>query len=321
MSTVQTEATELLCNLLEDRIPEINGGILFGPDHREPGKVLAQEGLFVLTTPTLSWVTCPSCGIELARIDREMSATRIMLRCPDCQDIEADIELKRNYRVNISKTVERLAVSLDFKASTRKEIVPDQAWRLGMNEPARGQPITWYFARRLYDPNTAQRVLEQVRADNASNSARIITTSEVPLPGQSPLAGYQVTKLSSIARVSQSRFVFFDQRIEIPPENILEESCYDSLRYVRTKGIAYVAGKRFALEPMQKLILLALIDDHDHRMDSSTLKVRCGSNAASFSPTKQFERNPEVYKAFITYDASEKDFTLVISDEDRDLLK
>ena len=68
-------------------------------------------------------------------------------------------------------------------------------------------------------------------------------------------------------------------------------------------------------------ILLALIDDLDHEMDKDALKTACGSQAQRFSPSKEFDRNPLVYKIFIRYLRDDERYALIIPDGDRTWLR
>ena len=181
--------------------------------------------------------------------------------------------------------------------------------------------MTWYFGRQLCDPPVAARLATHIRADQATRSARIITSTDLPLPEGSALTGYSVVNLSTVARLSQSKFTFFGDRVDAAPAAIAPESAPGtSLIRVRDQSVAFVDGKRYPLEPMQAKILLALIDDHDHKMEPSALRDACGSSADPFKPIKYFGRIPEVYKAFIHYLYGDKEYELVIADEDRDWL-
>src|SRR5487761_2639670 len=105
MSLDQIHATSLLCHLLEQRKPEINGNALLSGENENAGRDLVHERLLVLG-PTLSWVTCPECGVELARVDREIGEDQILLRCDECGEVKAGRDLMRTYRVNLDKLVD-----------------------------------------------------------------------------------------------------------------------------------------------------------------------------------------------------------------------
>ena len=320
MSDTQLRATELLCQLLEQKKPEINGLELLQGQHADAGHELLRERLLVMG-PGLNWVTCPECRVGLARVDRETGKDQVLLRCDDCADVVASREIVRTYRVSLTRMLNLISIGLNLQPAAHKVIDADRAWRLGSVTHSRKSPLTWYFARHLQDSTVAKRVLEQIRADQASQSARILTTSEVPLPEGSPLFDYSVTNLSTVGRLSRSSFTFFPERAQLPAENVAEGPNYHtSLRYVREHDAAYVEGERYVLEPMQVKILRALMDDHDHQMAGMQLRDRCGSDAASFQPIKYFDRNKPVYQAFIRYLPSEKEYALVIPAEDRDWL-
>ena len=310
-------ATALLCQLLEMNPPQINGAALVGPDQGAVGRELLHERLLGIGS-SLAYVTCPECGVELARVVRQIGHDQILLHCDECQEVTAGIALQQTYKVNLSKLIDRLADSLDLPPASCKVIGADRAWRLGVAETTRANAVTWYFARHLHTPAVAKHVFEQVRADHALRSAKILTSSEVPLPEGSPLRDFTVINLSATARLAHSRFVFFTDRADTPPAAILDRMPpTTSLIDLRSLSVAYVDGQRYALEPMQVKILLALLDNHDHRMEPAALRDACGSDADPFKPVKFFGRCKSVYKAFIHYAAGDKEYALILSDEDK----
>ena len=216
-----------------------------------------------------------------------------------------------------------LSIGLELSQASMKVIQPDFSWRLGMTEWVRGKPCTWYFARQLDLPSVSRRLYDQIRLDKASQTSRIITSTELPLPEGSPLTELDVSNLCSIARISQSRFEFFEQRLSdvpliLPIENGLQTGT--TLRHVRLEGKAYIDGVAYVLEPIHARILIALIENRDHEMGREDLCVACGSNAASFSPRKMFQRNLDVYRKFIHYNPTDKLYQLVIPKEDQEWL-
>ena len=88
MSASQILATELLCQLMESGKAEINGKALLCDEHEAAGQQLLKERVLVLG-PTLSWVTCPECGVEVAKILREIGSKKIRVRCDGCGDVDA----------------------------------------------------------------------------------------------------------------------------------------------------------------------------------------------------------------------------------------
>jgi hypothetical protein len=133
-----------------------------------------------------------------------------------------------------------------------------------------------------------------------------------------------VVHLADLMRVSQSRFKFFADRVMEPAAVYqVHDSVVDrgtTLRYVRSERKAYIDGAAYPLEAMQVNILLALMDDFDHRMEGSALRDACGSDAERFTPIKFFGRNQLVYKTFIRYIFGDKEYALIIPDGDRDWL-
>lgn len=320
MSDKQVNAAGLLCCLLEQSEPSCNGAALLGGEYGDGGDELIRERLLVIGKE-LAYVTCPDCEIEMARFVRAAGKTTVIFYCDECGEVEATRDRLKTYAVSLSKLVDRLANSLDLPNSRRKEIRGDFSWRLGVQEPQRGKAKTWYFARNLNDPAVAKELLEQIRADNAVRSAIIITSTDVPLPSGSPLADYEVKNLAAVARLSQNRFLFFDDRVEIqnaePQDDV---KLGTSLRFARKKGLAYIDGVKYALEPMQQKILLALMDAHAHRLEGGQIGSRCGSDAFPFKPIKFFGRNMEVYKTFIQYVRGDKMYELMIPTGDKGLL-
>lgn len=316
MSGNLVNATGVLCRLLEQAKPTINGAVLLGDGFGGGGRELVHERLLVLG-PALSYVTCPDCGIGMARVVRAVGVDQFRLYCDACGEVDAERELLQTYTVSLSKLIERLSSSLDLSNTNRKVIDNDTSWRLGLQEIKRGKSKTWYFARHLNDHRVARHLLDQMRADLAAQSARIITSTELPLPDGSPLASYDVKNLAAIARLSQSRFIFFDDRAEIVVAQSEEDVVpVTSLRFVRDRSWAYVAGAKYPLEGMQQKILLALMDAHGHRLEGSQIGKRCGADGYRFQPVKYFGRNTQVYKAFIRYLSDDKVYELIIHPED-----
>lgn len=319
MSGKLVNATEVLCRLLEQSKPTINGAALLGGEFGEGGHELVRERLLVLG-PALSYVTCPDCGIEMARVVRFVGVDQVLLYCDECGEVDADRALLQTYTVSLSRFIDRMVSSLELTPSNRKAIDNDISWRLGVHEHKRGKAQTWYFARHLNDHTVARHLLDQIRSDNAAQSAKIITSTDVPLPDGSPLVGYDIKNLAAIARMSQNVFLFFDDRAEATVAQPEEEPApVTSLRHVRHKGWAYVDGEKYELEGMQQKILLALMDAHAHRLEGKVIADRCGSDAFPFQPAKYFGRNNEVYKAFARYVPGDKVYELIIHPEDADL--
>lgn len=319
MSGKLVNATEVLCRLLEQSKPTINGAALLGGEFGEGGHELVRERLLVLG-PALSYVTCPDCGIEMARVVRSVGVDQVLLYCDECGEVDADRALLQTYTVSLSRFIDRMVSSLELTPSNRKAIDNDISWRLGVQEHKRGKAQTWYFARHLNDHTVARHLLDQIRSDNAAQSAKIITSTDVPLPDGSPLVGYDIKNLAAIARMSQNVFLFFDDRAEVTVAQPEEEPApVTSLRHVRHKGWAYVDGEKYELEGMQQKILLALMDAHAHRLEGKVIADRCGSDAFPFQPAKYFGRNNEVYKAFVRYVPGDKVYELIIHPEDADL--
>lgn len=319
MSEKLVNATGVLCRLLEQSKPTINGAALLGGEFGEGGHELVRERLLVLG-PALSYVTCPDCGIEMARVVRSVGVDQVLLYCDECGEVDADRALLQTYTVSLSRFIDRMVSSLELTPSNRKAIDNDISWRLGVHEHKRGKAQTWYFARHLNDHTVARHLLDQIRSDNAAQSAKIITSTDVPLPDGSPLVGYDIKNLAAIARMSQNVFLFFDDRAEVTVAQPEEEPApVTSLRHVRHKGWAYVDGVKYELEGMQQKILLALMDAHAHRLEGKVIADRCGSDAFPFQPAKYFGRNNEVYKAFVRYVPGDKVYELIIHPEDADL--
>lgn len=319
MSGKLVNATGVLCRLLEQSKPTINGAALLGGEFGEGGHELVRERLLVLG-PTLSYVTCPDCGIEMARVVRSVGVDQVLLYCDECGEVDADRALLQTYTVSLSRFIDRMVSSLELTPSNRKAIDNDISWRLGVQEHKRGKAQTWYFARHLNDHTVARHLVDQIRSDNAAQSAKIITSTDVPLPDGSPLVGYDIKNLAAIARMSQNVFLFFDDRAEVTVAQPEEEPApVTSLRHVRHKGWAYVDGEKYELEGMQQKILLALMDAHAHRLEGKVIADRCGSDAFPFQPAKYFGRNNEVYKAFVRYVPGDKVYELIIHPEDADL--
>lgn len=320
MSQSQCDATELLCQLLDRAKPEINGLALCSGEHAEAGQQLLRERMLVIGTP-LDWVTCPECGTETARVVRELAHDTLLLSCPECGDVKAPRRLRETYRPSPKKLVDAIAIGLGLSPTSIKQIEPDGCWHLGTTEPARSKPITWYFARHLHQPKIAQRLRDQIGLDKTVSSCRILTSSALPLPDSSPMTGLDVVNLATVARISQSKFEFFAHRLSVPGPQVIEESVPGTtLRYVESDRKVFIDGQVYDLEPRHQSILLALMRDLDHEMNKDALKSACGSESQRFSPSKEFDRIPAVYRAFIQYQRGDERYALIIPVEDKDWL-
>ncbi|NKA36967.1 hypothetical protein GO281_04896 [Ralstonia solanacearum] len=256
---------------------------------------------------------------------RDVSADRIALLCPECEDVDASRRLRETYKAVPARAVAAVLSGLGMNAGGMKVIEPDRVWRLGTTEPTRGKPLTWYFARQLGRPEVGARLREQIQLERTGASCVVLTSSDLPLPIGSPLTGFDVRTLRSVARIGQSRFEFFaDRQAELGAQQVEEAQPQargqTTLRYVRTLGKAFIEGAEYTLEPRQQAILLALISDLDHEMGKEALKTACGSQAQRFSPSKEFDRNLVAYKTFIRYLRDDDRYALIIPDGDREWL-
>ena len=325
MSQTQIEATALLCRMLESTAKEISGPLLSDPGNQDALAQLRREHLVGFGEP-LNWLQCPECRDDMARVVRELPGDKVLLLCGgDCEDFEVPRSVCQTTVVNVERVVGHLATGLNLNRHQTECLVPDLAWRMGLIEERRGKPVTWYFARHLNRDTTAQKLLIHLSGHRADRSARILTSSPVPLPASSPLAQYEVVHLADLMRVSQNRFECFANRVMEPAAVYqVHDSTTDrgtTLRYVRSERNAYIDGVAYPLEAMQANILLALIDDFDHRMEGSALREACGSSARNFRPVKQFDRNKLVYETFIRYVPGDKEYELIICPCDSDWLK
>ena len=320
MSQTQIKATALLCRMLESTAKEISGPLLSDPGNQDALAQLRREHLVGFGEP-LNWLQCPECRDDMARVVRELPGDKVLLLCGgDCEDFEVPRSVCQTTVVNVERVVGHLATGLNLNRHQTECLVPDLAWRMGLIEERRGKPVTWYFARHLNRDTTAQKLLIHLSGHRADRSARILTSSPVPLPASSPLAQYEVVHLADVMRVSQNRFECFANRVMEPVAVYqVHDSATDrgtTLRYVRSERNAYIDGVAYPLEAMQANILLALIDDFDHRMEGSALREACGSSARHFRPVKQFDRNKLVYETFIRYIPGDKEYELVIPAND-----
>jgi Zn-finger nucleic acid-binding protein len=316
MSQSQIDATGLICQLLEKDKAEIDGQTLQSGANSDAAHHILRERLLVLGKPK-DWVTCPECGIELAQVVRDIGVDKVALRCPQCQDVAAARHLTATHKVSLSKFIQSMMVGLDMKANSQYMIRDDQIWRLGTTQQGRAKVMTWYFARHLHRPEIAALLKEQIALDKTQASCMVLTSSDVPLPAGSPLTGYDVRSLVTMGRVTQSKFDFIPDRIgAIGPQVLDEATPGTTLRYVESQSIAFVEGKKYNLTSNQQAILLALVRARDHELDKETLKDACGSEAQTFSPSKEFQRNKVVYDAFIAYRADDRVYALSISEED-----
>lgn len=318
MSKTQSDATALLCQMLDMPDMQVGGKWLLDGESANAGQLLLRERMLVIGTPC-DWVNCPECGVELARVVRETGPGKILLLCPKCEQFTAARHLRETYKASPQKVINALLNGLGFGIKGLKVIEPDLSWYLGTTE---AKPASWYFARRLKEHKVSLRLREQINLDRSAGSCRVITSTPLPLPDNSPLTGIEVYHLPDVARLSQSKFEILTDRLGNPgPQLILEATPGTTLKYVSTRGKVIIGGKEFKLSPAQKQILMALINDFDHAMENIELKQACNSISETFSPIKVFERKKEIYDTFIRFLPEEDIFQLIISDEDKGWLK
>ena len=321
MSQSQIDATALFCQLLEQDKPEINGQALHSGENKDAAVHLLRERLLVLGK-TKEWVTCPECEVDLARVVREVGGDKIMLMCPQCQDVTGPRHLTDTHKVSMPKFQRSLLNGLDLSANGLSVAAEDQIWRLGTTQASRNKPLTWYFARQLFRPEVAARLREQIALDKTTQSCVVLTTSDVPLPLGSPMTEFDVRPLVTMGRIGQSKFEFFADRQGYPgPQVLAQATAGTSLKYVKSEALAFVDGVRFELEPSQQKILIALIDATDHELEKGALKSACGSQSQDFSPSREFQRNQIVYKTVIHYLRDDDRYALVIPAEDAHWLR
>lgn len=322
MSQAQVDATALYCWLLEFEKPKITGTQLFEKERAAAAAHLLREQLLI-RTESVEWLLCPDCG-EMARVLPQVTDGTISIKCPECEEVEAPVHSREIYQASLPRLVNGLLTGLSLSTQGMKPIVPDRVWRLGTTEEKRGQLTTWYFARSLSELSIAQLLREHIGLEKTTQSCVILTSSQLPLPLGSPLAGFDVRPLFSMGRVGQSRFEFFGDRQPMPARQIIEEAAFNTtLRYVETEAKVYVDGTAYPLDRTQQLILLALIRSTDHELDKEALKAACGSQAQKFSPSRcfdKFEETRNVYRTFIKYLPGDMLYTLILPEEDRDWL-
>jgi hypothetical protein len=299
MSQAQINSTQVLCRLLELDKPQISGQALH--DHSKDGAQHLIRERMLVHGPSSQWINCPECGVELARIVRDVSVDDVLLQCPECDDVTAPKHYSHNHKVSFTKLVSNLATGLNLNSVGCKVIDHEQIWRLGVLQSGRSKPTTWYFARQLHKPSVAGRLREQIHLEKTAESSVVLTSSDLPLPKESPLFGFEVLNLGMAARISQSRFEFFDTKASSATQIMVDAKPETTLKYVESDSCVWIDGVKYMLEPRQRLILLALMNDLDHEMDKEALRIKCNSQAQDFMPRKEFDRNTVVYKKFIHY--------------------
>lgn len=322
MSQKQLEATALLCQILERSKPQVVGSLFADATLVDALGELKRERLLTIGGP-LEWITCPECGVEQARVVRTLAHDKILLLCGgDCGEFSAPGLLAQTFKVSLSKVLNYLDLALGISGIDRKEIDPNKIWQLGLAESSRSNARTWFFARTLSDHAVARRLADQIRIDKSNKSVCIITSTTLPLPAPSPLEGLELVYLAHGARLSQSKFEMLANRVmsASAPVSAPRPAQGTTLRHVAVDACVYIDAKEYKLEPRQQKLLVALIHDFDHRMTVTQLKSACGSKAAQFSPSKVFERNPEVYENFVRYDSFDDIYVLLIPPDDQDWL-
>ena len=334
MSTAEIEATALLCRLLEGSQLTIGGKAVHEGEWVHAAQPLLNAHLLAFES-NRQWAECYECWVESARVVDDppksyaIPEQKILQLCPECGPVEAPAYVRQIYRVLPARLITKLLIGLEFSPTGSKSIDKDritderqwQLWRLGISVPKRGKQVTWYFGRQLHQPEVALRLREQIAADKALQSCVILTSSEVPLPAASALTGFDVRSLMTVGQIEAHSFTFFPDRHPAPGVQRLEEAAPDTtLRYLKPKGLVYIDGEAIKLEPRERNLLIALIDDLDHEMDNDGLRDKVGSVAKKFSPSKVFDRKPRVYRTFVRFLREDGRYQLQIPPEDRSWL-
>lgn len=240
---------------------------------------------------------------------------------------EAPSYLRDVYQLDVRAVVCKLVVGLGLSVMSLKSVGGDgdvhktTSWFLGTTLLKSNQSVAWYFARQLYKPAVALSLIQQIKNDQATQSAVILTSSDVALPAGSPLTGFDVRHLSRVAQIELHGFSFFTNLDKDRGHQMLAEAKPStSLKYVKTKGLVFIEGKATKLAPSPLSLLMALIDDRDHEMSLAQLREKTESGDEKFSPSKVFGRVSYIYKTFIRYQKDNGHYALVIPDEDKDWL-
>ncbi len=218
-----TEATAFLCRLMERDDPKLDGKTLFEGEWAKSAKALLDIRLLTLDSKRSS-VLCNECQVEFARVVRALPDGQILLLCPECEDIAVPEYLRHVYRLKPGNLVPKLLSGLGFSQSGVRLVDAGLLWRLGTSAHKRDRSKTWYFGRRLDRPEVAFRLKEQIKVDNAVQSCVILTSSEMPLPASSPLAGFDVRCLFTTGQLEPQGFVFFDDRMSDRGAQVLTEA-------------------------------------------------------------------------------------------------
>lgn len=109
MSQAQINSTQVLCRLLELDKPQISGQALHEYS-KDGAQHLIRERMLV-HGPSSQWINCPECGVELARIVRDVSVDDVLLQCPECDDVTAPKHYSHNHKVSFTKLVSNLSTS------------------------------------------------------------------------------------------------------------------------------------------------------------------------------------------------------------------
>ncbi len=324
--SVQIFTTEFLCRLLEKDTGSIYGQQLFEGNSATAGQWLLNAKL-LSKHKSLESISCPECQSEWAEVEDGVSNEHISVYCPDCLRFDAPTYLRDVYQLDIRAVLIKLLGGLGLSVMGLKaiginsDIHKTSCWYLGTSLNKSNQTIMWYFARQLYQPAVSLSLLEQIKHDQATRSAVILTSSNLPLPAGSVLTGFDVRHLSSVAQIERHSFSFFTNLDIDRGQQILDEAKPTrTLRYVKTQGLVFFDGVATKLEPRQRNLLIALIEDRDHEMDLAQLRDKTSSIDEKFSPSKVFARANHIYKAFIRYQKDNGHYALIIPDEDKDWL-
>ena len=131
MSTGQINATQLLCRLLEQSKPEVNGAALLGGDLGPGGTDLIRERLLVIGAP-LTYVTCPECGEEYQMAEYLVDALASRRGATGA-------EVGRDRRISIRTSTDRMAMDHEHQRNARRGLREGERPQQGVQLRARAE--------------------------------------------------------------------------------------------------------------------------------------------------------------------------------------
>lgn len=293
-----------LCRLLELKEPAIAPDAVWFSGYSEHYIRLWKLETLAISRELAVSIVCPDCNIGSIRpqMYRDTAFPEITYRgyCLDCGWIELMPEQSHYWKVLPDKLAYWLSMGLGLTRRNNIEpLINGTFWKLGEMEFRRHRR-TVFFGRRLQDaPETILSKLSQLVAPGAEI---IITPGDSNFLRSTVLGDRLIVPLRAIAHIRKSGFVIENLDAFLLGPAPIEESTETSLRFIHTKRIAMIDGKKHKLSPMVYKFLAILLEADGDEVHKSHIAKGFNIEASNLRVAELFKRHKDVYATFVRND-------------------